>query len=96
MEYAEYLQSPQWQETRRRFWASRYPKRCHACSRDDVPLDLHHRTYKRLGRERLSDLILLCRSCHDETHVVARGRTRSGGLYSSHRVVKRRKRRRHP
>ena len=30
------------------------------------PLELHHKTYERLGRERIDDLELLCSSCHKE------------------------------
>jgi hypothetical protein len=39
---------------------------CGCCWRteDKHPLDLHHRTYDRFGEEQLSDVILLCRSCH--------------------------------
>ena len=29
---------------------------------------LHHRTYSRLGRENLLDLLPLCRDCHELTH----------------------------
>lgn len=29
---------------------------------------MHHKTYKRLGKERLTDLILLCEDCHLELH----------------------------
>ena len=31
----------------------------------------NHRTYERKGRERLSDLILLCRKCHGRFHAEA-------------------------
>ena len=31
-------------------------------------LEVHHKTYKRLGREKLSDLVLLCKYCHKELH----------------------------
>ena len=33
-----------------------------------APMDVHHRTYKRLGRERMSDLDVLCRAHHDIWH----------------------------
>jgi len=32
--------------------------------------DLHHRTYDRLGQERLADLMPLCRPCHDRAHQI--------------------------
>jgi 5-methylcytosine-specific restriction endonuclease McrA len=64
--YKAYLQSPEWQEKRERlleFW----DYQCATCS---SPLDLqvHHRTYKRVGNERLNDLIVLCESCHEKFH----------------------------
>lgn len=42
---------------------------CQACRSDYVDrLVIHHVTYKRYGHEKLSDLRLLCRDCHDEFH----------------------------
>ena len=70
--YAEYIASAAWQDTRRRFWASKLPKDCWCCSRTDGPKDLHHRTYKNLGRENLRDLVPLCRDCHDRIHELHR------------------------
>lgn len=67
-EYYSYLRSPEWQETRKRFWRSKLPKLCYVCGCDDVPLDLHHRSYKTLGCESLTHLVLVCRSCHNEIH----------------------------
>jgi hypothetical protein len=32
-------------------------------------LHLHHRTYERLGKERLEDVEILCRECHDKIHL---------------------------
>lgn len=66
--YAEYLKSPHWADVRRRYWASKLPKLCHGCGAHGVPLDLHHRTYKRIGAEYLMDLVLVCRDCHQEVH----------------------------
>ena len=68
--YREYIQSEAWQEVRRRFWASRLPKECYVCGSGEGPKDLHHRTYKNLGSERLMDLVPLCRRCHVEVHAL--------------------------
>jgi 5-methylcytosine-specific restriction endonuclease McrA len=70
--YNEYLQGEHWQETRKRYYHSKlfrktYKKRCGICLRD-VPLDLHHKTYKRIGAEPLKDLIGVCRECHTQIH----------------------------
>lgn len=71
LEYRSYIRSPAWEEVKRRFYRSRlYRGRCEACLATDKPLDLHHKTYTRLGYERLSDLIPLCRECHEKTHEV--------------------------
>lgn len=81
IDYAAYMRSPQWQAVKRRFFASNMwkhnpPKnqggwRCYCCEADDVPLDVHHRTYNRLGRENIAvDLVAVCRPCHDEIHKI--------------------------
>jgi 5-methylcytosine-specific restriction endonuclease McrA len=31
-------------------------------------VEVHHLTYERLGEERLTDLVALCRSCHEREH----------------------------
>jgi 5-methylcytosine-specific restriction endonuclease McrA len=58
--YSAYLRSEQWQK-RRRFVILR-DGRCRDCGAQGT--DVHHLTYGRVGRERLSDLVLLCERCH--------------------------------
>ncbi len=69
--YKEYIKSEDWQDVRRRYFASKLwkvqGKKCYCCE-ERKPVDLHHKTYKRLGYERLGDLIAICRDCHNETH----------------------------
>lgn len=61
-EYIEYLKSDAWNERRlARLQKAKY--RCERCGERDR-LDVHHKTYKHLGNEPLSDLIALCQSCH--------------------------------
>lgn len=38
--------------------------RCERCGRRHQRLELHHLTYARLGRERPTDVELLCPDCH--------------------------------
>ncbi len=65
--YKDYLLSPEWQAKRKE--ALRLAGyRCQVCYAGDVTLDVHHRTYKRLGHELITDLIVLCRPCHDIFH----------------------------
>jgi 5-methylcytosine-specific restriction endonuclease McrA len=40
---------------------------CEHCNERN-PLEVHHRTYERLGNEMPWDLIALCRTCHDVAH----------------------------
>ena len=47
--------------------------RCHICYEPEgvsTRLNGHHRTYARLGCERLSDIVVLCRKCHALYHHV--------------------------
>lgn len=66
MTYAQYLKSPHWVSLRARFFRSR-PRQCWICnSVEDIAL--HHRTYLRLGAERMSDLVPLCQTHHQTFH----------------------------
>jgi 5-methylcytosine-specific restriction endonuclease McrA len=74
-EYAEYIKSKRWRAVRDRYWASRLPKACYICGVDGgTGMDLHHRTYKNLGNERLMDLVPLCRPCHQDVHDLHRSK----------------------
>jgi len=64
MPYQEYLQTPEWQETRK----SQLKKAgyaCQVCNKSKTILDVHHRTYEHRGEEDSKDLIVLCGDCHD-------------------------------
>lgn len=67
--YCEYLHTQHWRTTRARalLRADGICKRCHATGRR---LDVHHLTYKRLGREAEADLWVLCDRCHAAEHDV--------------------------
>ncbi len=65
--YSDYLKSDHWKDVRRRYWKSRMPKVCLGCEAIDN-LELHHRTYRRIGREKLMDLVPVCRTCHQLIH----------------------------
>lgn len=71
-EYRNYIQSDRWAAKKREYWASKLIQHCYVCERSDLTLDLHHKTYKRLGYEKLQDLIPLCREHHEETHKLHR------------------------
>jgi 5-methylcytosine-specific restriction endonuclease McrA len=61
-EYQKYLKSDHWKmisEEARRLAGYR----CQVCNSKHV-LNVHHRTYERLGYELQSDLTVLCDDCH--------------------------------
>jgi hypothetical protein len=67
MPYNQYLQTKHWKKTRQ--LALDYAGHaCQICNASGVTLDVHHRTYERLGNEQVADLTVLCRSCHSTFH----------------------------
>lgn len=73
--YKSYLESKHWQDLRKRFYKSKLVKKidnkivCYSCE-EIKPLSLHHKTYKRMGKEKLNDLVLLCQNCHYLAHKI--------------------------
>lgn len=41
--------------------------KCQLCNREGT-MNVHHKTYERLGEEQLNDLIVLCQDCHAKFH----------------------------
>ncbi len=68
-EYLDYLASPEWR-AKRMLALKRAGFCCQLCNYGGAPLDVHHRTYARLGDERVEDLTVLCRKCHDAFHAL--------------------------
>jgi 5-methylcytosine-specific restriction endonuclease McrA len=67
MKYSEYITSSTWRDsTARRAELAAARFRCRLCNRTnaEASLEVHHRTYERLGAEEASDLTTLCRECH--------------------------------
>lgn len=66
--YRLYLRTPEWRRTRNAALA----RAGHRCSLDVSHvggLDVHHRTYERIGAELAADLVVLCRDCHERHHL---------------------------
>ena len=63
--YYEYINSPRWKNR-----AKRIKEKAGCCSvcKSVHNLNVHHLTYERLGREKKSDLVVLCRDCHAIEH----------------------------
>jgi len=65
-EHRRYMRSKQWR-ARRDTAIMRAGYRCCVCGRvhmDTRKLQVHHKTYDRLGKERAEDLMVMCRRCH--------------------------------
>jgi hypothetical protein len=84
--YLEYLSSEHWKKLKDKYWHSKLPKSCYVCHTTEN-LNLHHKTYKRIGREWLADLILLCKKHHQETHEHIK--TTHAKYSSAHRRIRR-------
>ena len=72
MPYHAYLRTPHWELARNAVLA-RDGNKCADCgkSRDEEPLEVHHITYIRRGRENMEDMMTLCRECHHERHFIS-------------------------
>lgn len=81
--YKIVLASKRWKELRSRIIAER--GRCERC-KTTISLQLHHKTYDRLGMELDSDVELVCVSCHEiaDEERAERGRSKSyAALYEA-------------
>lgn len=63
--YRRYLQSDTW-KTKRKAVLRAAGFRCRRCGAPAT--EVHHETYKRIYKERLSDLTALCSKCHEAAH----------------------------
>lgn len=61
----EYLKSDEWRE-KRKIILERDQNKCRCCGENAN--DIHHITYDRAYREKDTDLIAVCRSCHNKIH----------------------------
>lgn len=68
--YHRYLKSPAWQ-ARRLIALDNAGHHCQVCNGNEC-LDVHHRTYERIGAEHHNDLTVLCRECHETFHKAGR------------------------
>jgi hypothetical protein len=73
--YTEYLRSPEW-KARRAAALAKAGHRCQLCNRAKR-LQVHHRTYERIGQEAPSDLTVLCADCHEHFHGIKGGTKRA-------------------
>lgn len=69
--YKRYIMSRAW-KSKRALAIAYYENTCHRCggSFDESQIHVHHRHYKSVGREKMTDLEVLCRHCHCDHHGV--------------------------
>jgi hypothetical protein len=68
--YARYLASGPWRELRTRV-LDRSPRcEAHLTGCTGAATQAHHKTYERIYREDLDDLVSVCRDCHERIHGV--------------------------
>lgn len=67
-EYKLYMRSKEWLQLRQERMEQDNFK-CTRCGCSD-DLRVHHLNYKRIYKERLSDLITLCKKCHSVVHSI--------------------------
>jgi len=60
--YDKYLLSPHWRAFRQKILKG-WDYKCCWCNSPDQ-LEVHHRTYERLGKEKMNDCVCLCDGCH--------------------------------
>ena len=55
----EYYRTRHWQTVKKAYGSSKEPKCCYICAKKER-LNLYHKSYKRIGREKPEDLLPLC------------------------------------
>lgn len=64
--YREYITSKAWWRKKEQYRATNLAQECLVCG--DPNVDLHHRSYKRVCGEKLTDLFPLCLEHHEAAH----------------------------
>lgn len=80
--YKEYLLSEHWKNFRLSVINSR--KKCECCGKTYEIMNVHHISYKSLGKEKSKDVALLCEDCHKYIHAIKSGRA----ICSSERILR--------
>lgn len=66
--YVRYIKSAKWRK-RRELYFQTHEKKCRACGSINR-IELHHKTYKNIRKERDADLAPLCYKCHNAIHKI--------------------------
>lgn len=71
IDYKEYLLSDHWVEFS--FYIKNKINSCQLCS-SKTKLQLHHNNYDCLYNEKESDVVVLCKKCHEKFHNIRKGK----------------------
>jgi 5-methylcytosine-specific restriction endonuclease McrA len=71
MKYEDYLKTDEW-KWKRQFILNFWGRRCALCDSNNS-MHVHHRNYKCVGNESITDVIALCGSCHAKFHGLTAG-----------------------
>lgn len=74
MDYKTYIRSTEWLDRKEEFFKT-HQRKCKACY-STKNVCLHHLTYENIFNEPDSDLMPLCKGCHNEAHRMDRKRGR--------------------
>lgn len=92
--YDDYLVSDDWKKIKKKFYKSSYCSKingtpsCSVCKSPKRP-NVHHTTYKNLGNEKMSDLLLVCNPCHNLIHAVLNIKSyKKYNLSNGHKLTK--------
>lgn len=66
--YEAYIASTEWRLVRAHYRSAWWLVQCCPVCSASEDLHMHHLTYARFGRERLTDLLPLCGDCHEGLH----------------------------
>lgn len=66
LKYKSYIHSKEWLN-RKTILYEKFGRECMACD-SNKNLNVHHSSYRNLGNEADDELVVLCKSCHEEYH----------------------------
>jgi hypothetical protein len=97
-DYQSYLNSVHWRNFKKAYYNSNLFKsrihfgginsKCVCCQIPNKPLDIHHISYKRIGNERMFDVIPLCRDCHFLVHTKIKLLIENRQINNSWKIIK--------
>lgn len=68
--YSDYINSKHWKEYKNNVYKNK--KNCCEICGSEKRLIVHHKTYERLGEEKILDTMIVCAKCHDAIHKLHR------------------------